>query len=100
MSMKLVELQVAIPKTVDAGKLADQHQQQNAINQSQMAALAEKERLKKLETVNRFGESEKTNNKRKQEHDANTENKKSDRAQTSLAGETHPFKGRRVDYSG
>ncbi|WP_404409206.1 hypothetical protein [Jeotgalibacillus malaysiensis] len=100
MSLKLVELQVAIPKTVDAGKMADQFQQQNAINQSQMAALAEKERLKKLGTVNRFGESEKTNNKRQRKHDANSENKNADEVQSSIAGETHPFKGRRVDYSG
>ncbi len=99
MSMKLVELQVAIPKTVDAGKLAEQHQQQNAINQSQMAALAKKERLKKLETVNRFGESEKTSNKRKNEHHAKAENKQSEKHNLPT-GEAHPFKGRRVDYSG
>lgn len=100
MSLKLVELQVAIPKTVDAGKMADQLQQQNAINQSQMAALAEKERLKKLESVNRFGESEKANNKRQREHGKNSEKNNADEVQSSLAGEKHPFKGRRVDYSG
>ncbi|MDZ5711746.1 hypothetical protein [Jeotgalibacillus haloalkalitolerans] len=102
MSLKLVELQVAIPKTVDAGKLADQQQQQNAVNQSQMAALAEKERLKKLETVNRFGESEKTKQKRQKdrEHNSSAENKRSEDMPSASSGERHPFKGRRVDFSG
>ena len=34
MSLKLAELQIAIPKTFDAGKIADQIQQQGAISQS------------------------------------------------------------------
>ena len=33
MSLKVVELQIAIPKTFDAGKVAEQLQQQSAVNQ-------------------------------------------------------------------
>ncbi len=35
MSLKGVELQIAIPKTFDAGKVAEQHQQ-NTINNNYM----------------------------------------------------------------
>ncbi|TFE02783.1 RNA polymerase subunit sigma [Jeotgalibacillus salarius] len=103
MSLKLIELQVAIPKTVDAGKLADQQQQQSAINQSQMAALAEKERLRKMESVNRFGESEKTKDKRDRERNEQSEtpeNQHVEENMTMIETQSHPFKGRRVDFSG
>lgn len=48
MSLKLAELQIAIPKTFDAGKVADQIQQQSAINQSNAQAASEKQ-LEKIE---------------------------------------------------
>lgn len=43
MSLKLAELQIAIPKTFDAGKIADQIQQQGAISQSNAQAASEKQ---------------------------------------------------------
>ena len=43
MSLKAVELQIAIPKTFDAGKMADNHQQ-NVIQQQMHANAALKKR--------------------------------------------------------
>ena len=51
MSLKLAELQIAIPKTFDAGKIADQIQQQSAISQSNAQAASEKQLEKNRETV-------------------------------------------------
>ncbi|MBM7579883.1 hypothetical protein [Jeotgalibacillus terrae] len=103
MGHKLIGLQVAIPKTVDAGKIADQQQQQSNINQSQVAAIAEKERLRKQESVNRYGESEKTKEKREREKGERRRNQPDEELQQTgktSAAETHPFKGRRMDFSG
>ncbi|MFB1081085.1 RNA polymerase subunit sigma [Jeotgalibacillus sp. JSM ZJ347] len=103
MSLKLVELQVAIPKTVDAGKIADHQQQQSMVNQSHLAAIAEKERLRKLETVNHFEKSEKAKEKREREKgtkDHTENNMSAELQQSALPEERHPFKGRRVDFSG
>ena len=104
MSLKLVELQVALPKTFDAGKVADQQQQQSALTQSQLAALAEKELLKKRASVNEFDESEKT---KLGEHSADDEGENSSDPPKSQAQKTqitqsspHPFKGHRVDFTG
>lgn len=46
MSLKGVELQIAIPKTFDAGKVQEQHQQ-NVIQQQYNANEALKKKLKK-----------------------------------------------------
>ena len=53
MSLKAVELQVAIPKTFDAGKLAENHQQ-NVIGQQINANEALKKQIERKQlTVNK-----------------------------------------------
>ncbi|WP_193750906.1 hypothetical protein [Bacillus coahuilensis] len=42
MSLKLIELQVALPKSVDAGKIMEQTQQASAIMQGNLQAENEK----------------------------------------------------------
>ncbi|MCF6410594.1 hypothetical protein [Pseudalkalibacillus salsuginis] len=49
MSLKLIELQVAIPRTLDTGKMQEKFQQQSQINQSQ-AASTEKEKAERNRT--------------------------------------------------
>ena len=51
MSLKGVELQIAIPKTFDAGKIAEQMQQQSTINQANAQAASERQLEKNRETV-------------------------------------------------
>lgn len=51
MSLKGLELQIAIPKTVDAGKMADQMQQQSLVNQANAQAATERQIEKNRETV-------------------------------------------------
>ena len=55
MSLKGLELQIAIPKTFDAGKIADQHQQ-NTINQQMHANEALKREIERKQLT--VGKSE------------------------------------------
>ena len=51
MSLKGLELQIAIPKTFDAGKIAEQKQQQSRLNQDFANVLTERQTAKTRETV-------------------------------------------------
>ena len=51
MSLKGIELQIAIPKTFDAGKIAEQKHQQTQLNQDQATARMEQQMVKNSETV-------------------------------------------------
>ncbi|KIL44912.1 hypothetical protein [Jeotgalibacillus soli] len=103
MSLKLIELQVAIPKAVDAGKLASQQQEQNAVAQSQIAALAEKEIQKKRTSVIESAEGEKTTLGKFSGSSAdqlNHQRQLSEKSESPPKNALHPFKGKRVDFSG
>lgn len=51
MSLKGIELQIAIPKTFDAGKIAEQKHQQTQLNLDHANSLMERQALKGKETV-------------------------------------------------
>lgn len=103
MSLKGVELQIAIPKTFDAGKMADQRHQ--AVIQQQMHATEEakrefeKNRTVVIETDN-LGEIRDDDERQtpdQQEH----ENRKNNKEQaTEKVKAQHPFKGNFFDFSG
>ena len=102
MSLKAVELQVAIPKTFDAGKVAEQHQQ-NTINQQLNANEAlkkELERKRKIvnDTENTDAISDEEEGNRNTEHQSmlNKRKKKEQEQQNAQ----HPFKGNFIDFSG
>jgi Skp family chaperone for outer membrane proteins len=94
MSLKLIELQVAIPRTMDAAKKADELSQRGLIHQ---AHLTESTRKKQLEDAKKIQAKERT-----EEGNLLT---KGDGEPASLkkkqksSGE-HPFKGQKIDYSG
>lgn len=101
MSLKGVELQIAIPKTIDAGKLAEQHQ--NNVIQHQLNAneSLKKEMLKKQLTVNDTESTEKLgkderNSSGNQQSSQDQMRKKKDQTKDA----THPFKGHFIDFSG
>lgn len=101
MSLKGIELQVAIPKTFDAGKMADQ-QQQNTINQQMHANEAlKKETERKQFAVN---DTDETNNISNNEEGQNSSNEQFDqkkRKQDLKENKkvNHPFKGNFIDFS-
>ncbi|MEI5906199.1 hypothetical protein WAK64_03820 [Bacillus spongiae] len=97
MSLKAIELQIALPKTFEAGKMTDQFQQQGQIIQSQLQAENEKKQLQKRKKVN---ENHPTENQ--VIHD---ESPKNDQNETSLSEmrtsmAVHPYKGHQIDFSG
>ena len=99
MSLKAIELQIAIPKTVDAGKLAEQKQQQSQLNQDQANALTERQALRNKETVVKAEKYAKTdaNKKNGEEGQArNGEQRTIDEEKKTV----HPYKGSFVDFNG
>lgn len=101
MSLKGLELQIAIPKTFDAGKLAEQKQQRSQIAQDQANVLTEKQAEKNKETVleaEKFAEMDpnKQNEKNKQEQNDKGNNRNNEGEKKTA----HPYKGSFVDFSG
>ena len=104
MSLKGIELQIAIPKTVEVGKLVQQTELQVLAHQMHANELVKREVNRKQTVVNMSEkndaldvneESETTSmqsdyvKKNKKKHDENSKEKAS-----------HPFKGNFVDFSG
>ncbi|RUL55780.1 MULTISPECIES: RNA polymerase subunit sigma [Lysinibacillus] len=101
MSLKGVELQIAIPKTFDAGKAVEQHQQ-NVIQQQHNANEAlNKEIERKQLTVM---DTEKTEQINDEEHGNSNHNenssKKNKQEKQNEKQAKHPFKGNFIDFSG
>ncbi|MFC7685392.1 RNA polymerase subunit sigma [Ureibacillus sp. GCM10028918] len=100
MSLKALELQIAIPKTFDAGKLADQHHQ-NVIGQQVDAHEALKKEIKKKQLqVSDTEETEKItdHNQQQKEHEENLSKERHQEKDEKEA--QHPFKGNFIDFSG
>lgn len=100
MSLKAIELQIAIPKTFDAGKVADQLQQQSAVNQANAQAASERQLEKNRETVLQAGETAEASLDDKGESSAEQERKKHEKKEQEKKNTKHPFKGNFVDFSG
>ncbi|MCM3386778.1 RNA polymerase subunit sigma [Ureibacillus chungkukjangi] len=103
MSLKALELQIAIPKTFDAGKLADQHQQ-NVLGQQVNANEALKKEIRKKQLqVSDTEKIEKINdNNQKQNHEENLAGEKQQDTEQKNVEQPmqHPFKGNFIDFSG
>ncbi|MFC5558086.1 RNA polymerase subunit sigma [Ureibacillus thermophilus] len=103
MSLKGVELQIAIPKTVDAGKMAEQHQQ-NVVQQQFHANEAlkrdiEKKQLTVNDTEKISGVSERDKEKEGSGKESNHNQKGRKKHQEQVEAK-HPYKGNFIDFSG
>ncbi|MDQ0299158.1 hypothetical protein J2S78_001578 [Salibacterium salarium] len=103
MSWKAVELQVALPRTQDAGKLQEQLQQRGQAAQDRLAAEHQKEHDKARTQVTDKDATDKNKFDSKDGGDENRENP----FLTSKIGESeeeeaadHPFKGKSIDITG
>lgn len=105
MSLKSIELQIAIPKTFDAGKQVEQAQQNVHGNQA-MANDALKKQLEKNHTL--LLHSEETRNLRREDPQSNgqlAQQQQQEQSSHLNEGESnektvHPFKGNLFDFSG
>ena len=100
MSLKGVELQIAIPKTFEAGKMVDQAQQQVLAQQAHANEALKKEVERKQKIVNTSEGMDEIS----EDEDAGGEyltgiHKKKKKHQQEKQAQ-HPFKGNFVDFSG
>lgn len=100
MSLKGVELQIAIPKTFDAGKVAEQIQQQSSVNQSNAQAASDRQLEKNRETVTKSKNATETSLHDHEHEHAEQERKKHEKKEQEMKETKHPFKGNFVDFSG
>lgn len=103
MSLKGVELQIAIPKTFEAGKMEDQRQQ-NAIQQQLHASeeanrAFEKKRTTVIETDQLGKVHDDEEKPAEQQQESDKQKKKKEQAAEKVKAQ-HPFKGNFVDFSG
>ncbi|PIC71826.1 RNA polymerase subunit sigma [Sporosarcina sp. P16b] len=96
MSLKAIELQIAIPKTFEAGKIAEQKQQQSQLAQDSANLQTEKQALKSKETVLKSSPYAKMDGDQQPSEESQQQEKKEKEQQQAK----HPFKGSFVDYSG
>ena len=102
MSLKAIELQIAIPKTFDAGKIADNHQQ-NIIKQQHHANEALKKDIERKQlAVNETDELDSVNEEGEQNASDQSQSmmKKNQKNKKEEKPAQHPFKGNFFDYSG
>ncbi|WP_058307789.1 hypothetical protein [Gracilibacillus massiliensis] len=101
MSWKAVEMQVALPRTQDAGKIQDQMQQQGRIDQNQLAQTLAKDELRKRKQVLEQEASEKLKNDKKKSGFKEQETSRFT-AKTNQQHQQykHPYLGNRVDFNG
>lgn len=99
MSLRLIELQIAIPKTFEAGKIAEQKQQQSQIDQQHANTLTDRQVQKNQETVLQSDPYAKTDADSKSS-DESSEQREKEQQEKEQQRAKHPFKGSFVDYSG
>jgi hypothetical protein len=90
-SLKLIELQVALPRTMDAGKTANDLLQKGLIQQEQTSEINRK---------NGRLESKKVTNKGKADQSSMSNKDHESSASAKADKNQHPFKGLKIDYSG
>lgn len=100
MSLKAIEMQVALPRTLDAQKLQEQMQQRGQLQTDFAAENVKKEEIKKEHTVLKQEQKDiaRFQKERNQEHHSGDQGNKKDKQHQQK--EKHPYKGTRVDFSG
>lgn len=98
MGWKSIEMQVALPRTVDAGKVQEQLQKQSEHIQGALtASQLEQERIKRT-NVGKTEDMEQLKLKKEQKDNPESETKKSGIAKD--IDSSHPYLGKRVDFNG
>ncbi|MBP3038384.1 hypothetical protein J9303_02540 [Bacillaceae bacterium Marseille-Q3522] len=104
MSLKSVEMQVALPRTQEIGKIQEQLQQRGQIMQAHANESVEKDVVKKRTSVTKEEETKEakwehnqSSRHRQQEHE---QKKQKSRQIARNHYENHPYKGHKIDFSG
>ncbi|TFB23186.1 hypothetical protein E3U55_05045 [Filobacillus milosensis] len=100
MSWKGVELQVALPRTQDAGQLQDQLNQRGQFSQDHFAQSQLKEADLKRKKVLETNEEEKITNEEDESKNEQIYSSKHQSQSPLEYKEQHPYLGKIIDYSG
>ncbi|WP_093210698.1 hypothetical protein [Sediminibacillus albus] len=100
MSWKSVEMQVALPRVQDAGKIQEQMQQRGQHLQDSVAVAQQTIDEKRKKQVNEFERKDKLHNKKKQEKESFQGNQEQEGDSHEKQESEHPFLGKQIDYSG
>ena len=104
MSLKAIELQVALPRTQDAGKLQEQIQQRSQLTHDLAAREMQKEVEKQEKSV--VKQKQKDNVKLKKDEESGTQyesptQKEQEKEEIEEPVKMqHPYKGNKIDFSG
>ncbi|RLQ95719.1 hypothetical protein [Falsibacillus albus] len=98
MSLKLIEMQVALPRTLDASKTAELIQQRGQVINEEASAQLEKTSVEKRSQISKSENAEKNSNDNKQEKPKHPHSSGKDRRKDNK-GYQHPYKGNNFDYS-
>lgn len=104
MSLKSIEMQIALPRVLDAAKIQEQEQQRGTHTGQNMAATVEKSEEKARHQVNELEEKEKAAIKdqaSKQQQEKEQQKKKEQSSMSAVIAPIvkHPFKGNRIDFT-
>ena len=104
MSLKSIEMQIALPRTMEAGKIQEQLQQRGQ-NMNDLAAMrnqkeAEEKRTSVIKQEQKSNVKLSQEDKDKQNSPQNNEDKERKKAKMEEMKEKHPYKGNIIDYSG
>lgn len=103
MSLKLVELQVALPRTQDLGKIQEQLQQRGQLAQDNLASAQQKEDMEKQKQVNKYDETTKNKLQKDGQNSNgafNQKKRKKQKEQMHHHESHHPYKGNLIDIEG
>lgn len=105
MSLKAIEMQIALPRSVDASKLQDQLMQRGQLTNDYGNLKMQQEEVKQRTTVVKQEQKDpakfhhdRENAHSGNQHEASTRKKLNQKKNKSLG--KHPYKGNFLDYSG
>lgn len=105
MSLKAVELQIAVPRTSEAGKYQSEHRQRNMNDQATLGHEASKETeavRHRSTAVDESTEASVTEQEEQRQNEHSPQHRMSANAQDEQAAEhpaEHPYKGHHIDLS-
>lgn len=104
MSLKAIELQVALPRTMDAGRVQEQLTQKSNIDQQQLAMMNQSEqehnRIRSTPLIpTNESLSIHQHNEREQPSKGKHKNKQKNENEHEQTEAKHPYKGKHIDLS-
>ncbi|RVT67076.1 hypothetical protein ACQRXC_07130 [Niallia taxi] len=102
MSLKAIEMQVALPRTFDAGKIQDQQDQRGQLMNNNALQATLQEEIKKRTTVIKGEEKGNISSNRHKDgkNRSDSQGKRKQNRDEELLLSEHPYKGNNIDYSG